>query len=93
MCAFASTGSYCRANVRITRDPNREVLRRIPLSLDAWVARPVTTTPGIFDDSSHRQLNVWGAYVTRTGRRQTSLDGYYLGWGRRNASFDKGVLN
>jgi len=24
--------------------------------LDAWVARPVTTTPGVFDDSSHRQL-------------------------------------
>jgi hypothetical protein len=61
--------------------------------LDTWVARPVTTTPGIFDDSSHRDFSIWGAYVTRTSRRRTSLDAYYLGWDRRNASFDKGVGN
>ena len=60
---------------------------------DTWGARPVTTTPGIFDDSSHHEFSVWGAYVTRPGHRQTSLSVYYLGWDLLNVSFDKGVAN
>jgi hypothetical protein len=76
-------------NVPLSFDGVRAIAQAGSWRLDAWVARPVTTTSGIFDDSSHRQFSVWGAYVTRTSRRQTSLDAYYPGQDRRNASFDK----
>jgi hypothetical protein len=80
-------------NVFLSFDGVRAIAQTGSWRFDAWVARPVTTTPGIFDDSSHRQFSVWGAYVTRTSRRQTSLDVYYLGWDMGNASFDKGVAS
>src|SRR4029077_20380505 len=77
-------------NVPLSFDGVRTIAQTGSWHFDAWAARPVTTTPGIFDDSSPRQFGVWGAYVTRTSRRQTLLDVYYLGWDLRNASFDKG---
>jgi hypothetical protein len=80
-------------NVPLSFDGVRAIAQAELWQVDAWVARPVTTTPGIFDDSSSRQFNVWGAYATRTSRRQTSLSTYYLGWDLPNASFDKGVAN
>jgi hypothetical protein len=57
-------------NVPLSFDGLRAIAQTGSWRFDAWVARPVTTTPGIFDDSSHRQFSVWGAYVTRTSRRQ-----------------------
>ena len=60
-------------NVPLSFDGLRMIAETGSWRIDAWAARPVTTTPGIFDDSSHRQFSVWGAYVTRTSRRQTSI--------------------
>src|SRR5580693_5796150 len=80
-------------NVPLSFDGVRAIAQTGAWRFDAWAARPVTTTPRIFDDSSHRQFSVWGVYVTRTGLGHASVDAYYLGWDRRNASFDKGVAN
>jgi alginate export protein len=80
-------------NVPLSFDGVRAIAQKESWRFDTWVARPVTTTPGIFDDSSHRQFSVWGAYVTRTGLGHASVDAYYLGWDRHNASFEKGVAN
>jgi hypothetical protein len=80
-------------NVPLSFDGVRAIAQTGAWRLDAWVARPVTTTPGIFDDSSHHEFSVWGAYVTRTGVGHASVDAYYLGWDLQNASFDKGVAN
>jgi hypothetical protein len=80
-------------NVPLSFDGARAIAQTESWRFDAWVARPVTTTPGIFDDSSHRDFSVWGAYITHTGHRQASLSAYYLGWDQRNASFEKGVAN
>ena len=33
-----------------------------PWQLDGWAARPVDTTPGVFDDESHHSFDVWGVY-------------------------------
>jgi len=74
-------------------DGVRAIAQTKSWQFDTWGARPVTTTPGIFDDSSHHESSVWGAYVTRTGQRQTSLSTYYLGSDERNVAFDKGVGN
>ncbi|HEX9606961.1 MAG TPA: alginate export family protein, partial [Gemmatimonadaceae bacterium] len=80
-------------NVPSSFDGVRAIAQKESWRFDTWVARPVTTTPGIFDDSSHRQFSVRGAYVTRTGLGHASVDAYYLGWDRHNASFEKGVAN
>jgi hypothetical protein len=80
-------------NVPLSFDGVRAIAQTGAWRLDAWVARPVTTTPGIFDDSSHHEFSVWGAYVTRTGVGHASVDAYYLGWDLQNTSFDKGVAN
>jgi hypothetical protein len=80
-------------NVPLSFDGVRAIAQTESWQFDAWVARPVTTTPGIFDDSSHHEFSVWGAYVTHTGHRQTSLSAYYLGWDQRDDSFEKGVAN
>ena len=80
-------------NVPLSFDGVRAIAQKESWRFDTWVARPVTTTPGIFDDSSHRQFSVWGVYVTRTGPGHASVDAYYLGWDRHNASFEKGVAN
>jgi hypothetical protein len=80
-------------NVPSSFDGVRAIAQKESWRFDTWVARPVTTTPGIFDDSSHRQFSVWGAYVTRTRLGHASVDAYYLGWDRHNASFEKGVAN
>jgi Alginate export len=80
-------------NVPLSFDGVRAIAQTEVWGFDAWVARPVTTTPGIFDDSSNRQFSVWGAYVRRTGPGHASVDAYYLGWHRQNAIFDNGVAN
>ena len=80
-------------NVPLSFDGVRAIAQKESWRFDTWVARPVTTTPGIFDDSSHRQFSVWGVYVTRTGPGHASVDAYYLGWDRHSASFEKGVAN
>lgn len=46
-------------NVPLSFDGVRAIAQSRAWRFDAWVARPVTTTPGIFDDSSHRQFSVW----------------------------------
>jgi len=80
-------------NVPMSFDGVRAIAETGAWRLDAWAALPVTTTPGIFDDSSHHEFSVWGAYVTRTVLEHASVDAYYLGWDLQNASFDKGVAN
>jgi len=81
-------------NVPMSFDGVRVIAQTKSWLFDTWGARPVTTTPGIFDDSSHHEFSVWGAYVTRTGYRKTSpLTVYYFGWDQRNVSFDKGVAD
>ena len=61
--------------------------------VDAWAARPVTTTPGLFDDRSDHQFSVWGAYLSKPSVHHASLDVYYMGWDRQNAHFDKGTAH
>ena len=80
-------------NVPLSFDGVRAIAQTAAWRFDAWVARPVTTTPGIFDDSSQPQFSVWGVYVARTAAEHASVDAYYLGWDQQNASFDKGVAN
>jgi hypothetical protein len=56
-------------NVPLSFDGLRAIAQTELWQFDVWAARPVTTTPGIFDDSSSRQFSVWGAYPPCPGNR------------------------
>jgi hypothetical protein len=83
-------------NVPLSFDGVRVVAHAGRWQLDGWAARPVDTTPGVFDDGSHRSFDVWGAYGSRVltrSRQSVGLDVYYLGLARDAAQFEQGTAN
>ncbi len=80
-------------NVPLSFDGVRVIAHAGPWQLDGWAARPVDTTPGVFDDGSHRSFDVWGVYGSRVitlSRQRVGLDVYYLGLARDAAQFEQG---
>ena len=83
-------------NVPLSFDGVRVIAHAGPWQLDAWAARPVDTTPGVFDDGSHHIFDVWGVYGSRVitlSRQSVGLDVYYLGLARDAAQFEQGTAN
>jgi hypothetical protein len=82
-------------NVPFSFDGIRLTARTGAWRLDGWAARPVINRNGIFDDGSHRQFEVWGAYASRppSGTQSVGIDGYYLGLDRLKARFDQGIAD
>src|SRR5260370_38354479 len=83
-------------NVPVRFDGARMIAHGGPWQLDGWAARPVDTTPGVFDDASHRSFDVWGVYGSRViapSRQSVGLDVYYLGLARDAAQFEQGTAN
>jgi hypothetical protein len=81
-------------NVPLSFDGVRVVAHAGPWQLDGWAARPVDTTPGVFDDGSHHSFDVWGVYGSRVitrSRQSVGLDVYYLGLARDAAQFEQGT--
>ncbi|HEX9382443.1 MAG TPA: alginate export family protein, partial [Gemmatimonadaceae bacterium] len=82
--------------VPLSFDGVRVIARAGPWQLDGWAARPVDTTPGVFDDGSRRTFDVWGVYGSRVitlSRQRVGLDLYYLGLARDAAQFEQGTAN
>jgi len=83
-------------NVPLSFDGVRVIAHAGPWQLDGWAARPVDTTPGVFDDRSHPSFDVWGVYGSRVislSRQPVGLDVYYLGLARDAATFEQGTAN
>jgi hypothetical protein len=83
-------------NVPLSFDGVRVIAHAGPWQVDAWAARPVDTTPGIFDDGSHPSFDVWGLYGSRVitrSRQSVGLDVYYLGLVRDAVQFEQGTAN
>jgi hypothetical protein len=53
--------------------------------------RPDSDKPGFFDNVPNHAVSFWGVYSTRAVPRKTTLDVYYLGLDRRNATFERGT--
>jgi hypothetical protein len=60
---------------------------------DAWIAKPVETATGAFDDHRLDDTTFWGAYVTGPLECIPGLhaDFYYFGLSRRDAKFARGI--
>jgi hypothetical protein len=59
--------------------------------IDEIAVRPVSDSPGYFDDASIHGEKFWGIYATHRLSHDFGIDLYYLGLSRENAVFERGV--
>jgi hypothetical protein len=79
-------------NVRRSFDGARVVLASGGRRFDAFVVKPVKTSPGASDDKADHTVTFWGTYAVLPlcFLTHASLDAYYLGLDRKHATFDQG---
>jgi hypothetical protein len=58
--------------------------------IDGFAVRPDLDKPGFFDNVPDHGISFWGVYSTRPLRRRVSIDAYYLGLDRKQATFNRG---
>jgi hypothetical protein len=61
--------------------------------IDGFAVRPDLDKPGFFDNAPNHAIGFWGVYATRPVRRKNSLDTYYLGLDRQQATFQRGTAH
>ena len=59
--------------------------------IDGFAVRPDLDKPGYFDNVPDHQTAFWGLYATRPLGRGVSVDAYYLGLDRKQATFNRGT--
>ena len=59
--------------------------------IDALAVRPRLDNFGFFDDYPNHQVEFWGVYGWRMLSRGVSIDAYYLGLNRAQASYERGT--
>jgi hypothetical protein len=74
-------------NIRQSFDGARATRQAADLRFDAFYVRPVTIQAGAFDDSSNRQQQFYGVYVSKTLSKAVSLDLYALELDRDGVRF------
>lgn len=60
-------------------------------NIDAWAVRPDLDKFGFFDNVPDHESAFWGIYATRPWRDRLSIDTYYLGIDRKEATFQRGA--
>lgn len=86
-------GSREPLNVRRGFDGLRLIARQSDWRVDGFLAKPVLTKVGLFDDRADPAQTIWGIYAVRpmSFLPGSNLDLYYLGLDRQNARFDQGT--
>ena len=59
--------------------------------VDGFAVRPDLDKPGFFDNAPNHQVGFWGVYATHFLPAKTSLELYYLGLDRKEATFQRGT--
>ena len=59
--------------------------------VDGFAMRPDLDKPGFFDNAPNHQVGFWGVYATHFLPAKTSLELYYLGLDRKEATFQRGT--
>jgi Alginate export len=78
-------------NVRLSFDGFMVKSKIDSWHIDGFAVRPDLDNPGFFDNAPNHAVGFWGVYVTRPLPRKTSLDMYYLGLDRKQATFQRGT--
>jgi hypothetical protein len=61
--------------------------------IDGFAVRPDLDKPGFFDNAPNHAVGFWGIYATRPFGNKNSLDLYYLGLDRKEATFQRGTAH
>ena len=78
-------------NVRLSFDGFMVKSKINSWQLDGFAVRPDVDKPGFFNNAPNHAVSFWGVYATHTLSQTTSLDLYYLGLDRRQATFERGT--
>jgi hypothetical protein len=78
-------------NVRLSFDGFMVKSKINSWQLDGFAVRPDLDKPGFFNNAPNHAVSFWGVYATHTLSHTTSLDLYYLGLDRKQASFERGT--
>jgi Alginate export len=78
-------------NVRLSFDGFMVKSKIDSWHIDGFAVRPDLDNPGFFDNAPNHAVGFWGVYVTRPLPRKTSLEMYYLGLDRKQATFERGT--
>jgi hypothetical protein len=63
------------------------------LFTDVFVMKADTIKPGVFDNKTSKNVNLWGIYSNWKISNIANLDFFYIGIYRKNAVFEEGVAN
>lgn len=80
-------------NVRQSFDGFKIMSKAGPWHIDGFAVRPDFDNFGYFDNAPDSQTTFWGIYSTRPLRHGISLDLYYLGIARKQATYNRGTAN
>jgi hypothetical protein len=78
-------------NVRLSFDGFMVKTKIHQWLVDGFAMRPDLDNPGFFDNAPNHAVGFWGVYATRPLRHRNSLEVYYLGLDRKQASFQRGI--
>lgn len=78
-------------NVRLSFDGFMVKSKIDSWQLDGFAMRPDEDNPGFFDNAPIPTVSFWGIYATHPVPHKTSLDLYYLGLDRKQATFERGT--
>jgi Alginate export len=78
-------------NVRLSFDGFMVKSKIDSWQLDGFAVRPDLDNPGFFDNAPNHAVSFWGVYATHKQPHNTSLDLYYLGLDRKQATFERGT--
>src|SRR6266702_1593469 len=78
-------------NVRLSFDGFMVKSKIDSWQIDGFAVRPDLDNPGFFDNAPNRAVGFWGVYATRPSPSKMSLEVYYLGLDRRQATFERGT--
>jgi len=80
-------------NVRQSFDGFKVMSKAGLWNIDAWAVRPDLDNFGFFDNAPDHKTTFWGIYSTRPLHRSVSVDLYYLGIARQQATYNRGTAN
>ena len=78
-------------NVRLSFDGFKAKCKIGSWQVDGFAVRPDLDNPGFFDNAPNHAVGFWGVYATHALSHKTSLDLYYLGLSRKQATFQRGT--
>lgn len=78
-------------NVRLSFDGFMVKSKIHSWQIDGFATRPDLDKSGFFDNAPNQAVGFWGIYATDALPRKTSLETYYLGLDRKQATFERGT--